>query len=132
MRQLAASQEAATVGAENAAAYSGQHSVDTVAGEYVAGAMTSTMDDVAAHQREVIVQDQSLDMTAKPEVAVGSIIVLDGDRYLIGVAAGEFHSGDVAYAGISVESPIFEHMVGLTAGQSFTFRDSSHSIDAVC
>lgn len=72
-----------------------------------------------------------LDFSSTDVVRPGAIVGLDGVRFIVGVVLDEVTVDGQAYAGLSDDSPLYEAIQGLSAGDSYTFRDQTGTIDFV-
>jgi transcription elongation GreA/GreB family factor len=61
----------------------------------------------------------------------GSLVVTDQEKYFIAVSIGQVKIDDESFFVISAESPVGMKMIGLRAGQSFSFANRSQRIDEV-
>jgi transcription elongation GreA/GreB family factor len=61
----------------------------------------------------------------------GSLVVTDQGKYFIAISIGQVKIDGASYFVISAESPVGAKMMGLRAGQSFSFADRIQRIDAV-
>jgi transcription elongation GreA/GreB family factor len=104
-------------------------SVDDLSQADAAGGLTELFEESAAKQQADIATIEALDMGPKTTVSPGAIVGFDGGRYLIGVVADSVEVDGVTYEGISSDSPIHAAIEGLALGDSFTFRERTHTID---
>ena len=74
---------------------------------------------------------KELDFSPKDAVGPGAIVGLDGQRYVVGVVVDEVEVDGQSYAGLSTDSPLYEAVEGLKAGDEYTFRDQKSTVEFV-
>ena len=121
--QVSSEEAAATVDQDSS------YAVDDLSKSDEAGDMSALFEGAAARQKANVDAIQALDVAPRDTVGPGAIVGFGGARYLVGVVADSFEVDGVSYEGISTDSPIYPAIEGLRAGDSFTFRDASQSID---
>lgn len=107
------------------------HSVDDVSQSDQAGDLKALNEQIVAHQESVIARVAALDFGAKDRVEPGAVIGFGGERYVVGVPAQAFEVDGATYEGIADDAPIYAAIAGLRAGDEFTFRDQTHTLDFV-
>ncbi|MEI2779214.1 MAG: hypothetical protein V9G19_25280 [Tetrasphaera sp.] len=116
----------------SAAVETESYSVDDISQRDSAGDIHALLEEHDDAQRALIVAARALDVSATDVVGPGAVIVLDGERYVVGVASDEFRSEAIPYAGISLDAPLYAELAGRRAGERVSFRGHTSTIDAVC
>lgn len=104
-------------------------SVDDQSQADEAGDLSGLFQRQREQRQEDVERIEQLDVSPKSSVEPGAIVGFDGSRYLVGVVAVDFDCDGVTYQGISADSPIFEVLEGVALGDTFTFRERTHTID---
>lgn len=108
------------------------HSVDDTWQKDQAADMESLLDDTATLREEKADSLADLDVSPTDVVRPGAVVEVAGQRYLVGVvAADEVDVDGTSYAGLSTDSPLYEAIQGLRAGDEFTFRDERQVVALV-
>jgi hypothetical protein len=102
---------------------------DDTSHSYEAGDLEGLFDRAAERARDRVARIDELDFGLRTDVAAGSLVGFDGDRYVVGAATGPFQCDGVSYEGIETDSPIYPHLEGLRVGDTFTFGGREHRID---
>jgi transcription elongation GreA/GreB family factor len=81
-------------------------------------------------------QKQTLDKI-NPEiefktVQLGALVITDRANYFLAISAGQFVVDNKKYVCISLSSPIGAKLLGLKAGDSFSFNQQNQLIAEVC
>ena len=74
---------------------------------------------------------ENLDFSVTESVRPGAVVGFGGRHVIVAVSTAQFDHDGVTYMGISPQSPIFQAMNGLAAGDSFTFHGKNVTIDEV-
>lgn len=74
---------------------------------------------------------RALDFSAKDAVGPGAVVGLSGDRYVVGVVVNEVEVDGQTYSGLSEDSPLYEAVKGLKAGQDYSFQERKGTVDFV-
>ncbi|MGD9865464.1 MAG: hypothetical protein AB7S99_19860 [Pseudodonghicola sp.] len=85
---------------------------------------------VQTHEAKVDVIENT-DFALTDTVQPGAVVVVDGRHFIVAVSTRRFDVGGVTYMGISQESPIYQAMEGLKAGESFDFNGKDVEIEDV-
>lgn len=106
-------------------------SVDDISHADEAGDLAGLFEDSASRQTERVTQIEGIDFTVRDTVGVGSIVEIDGQRYVVGVVASPFEADGVSYEGISEDSPLYQAISGKRAGEEFTVNDRKQKLTFV-
>lgn len=94
------------------------------------------MDKLSAAIADAITQKQLLEQISTQRVydtvQVGSVVVTDKNTFYISIGAGSLVLNEKKYLAISPSSPIGQKMIGLTAGEKFSFNKIEQTIKEVC
>lgn len=123
-----------SVSSEDAAAEvdeTAEHRIDDTSHSDEAGDLTALFENAAARQSEELASVEALDFAVTDSVSPGAIISLDGDRFVVGAVTDAFECDGESYEGLSTDSPVYEQIKGLKAGETYTFNDREHRIDFV-
>lgn len=74
---------------------------------------------------------ENLDFTLTDQVQPGAVVAFGGRHVVVAVSTAQFEHEGVRYMGISPQSPIYQAMDGLAAGESFVFHGKDVVIDDV-
>ena len=85
---------------------------------------------VQTHEAKVDVIENT-DFALTDTVRPGAVVVVDDRHFIVAVSTRRFDVGGVTYMGISQESPIYQAMEGLKAGDSFTLNGKDVEIEDV-
>jgi len=80
------------------------------------------------HHKE---QLASISFDSKSRVEGGAIVSLNGRHFVVAVPTPVFEFEGVEMMGISVNAPLAQGMIGLSAGDEFTLGNLTHSVDQV-
>lgn len=105
--------------------------VDDVAQEVEAGDLHGLDEQVEQTESAEVEAALALDVSPADTVRPGAVIEMDGTRFVVGVPASAFTSGGVEYTGLSTDAPAYAALEGHRAGDTVTFADTEHHIDAV-
>ncbi|HBS50580.1 MAG TPA: hypothetical protein DEA05_11105 [Rhodobacteraceae bacterium] len=83
-----------------------------------------------AHHAKVDVLE-NLDFALTDTVGPGAVVRFDGRNFVVAVSTARFELDGETYMGISTQSPIYQAMAGLQAGDIFTFKGKDIEIDEV-
>jgi uncharacterized LabA/DUF88 family protein len=108
-----------------------EYSIDDLSQSDDEGEFVGLGERVESGEIDLLAAIDALDLAPKDAVGPGAIVSFDGDRYVVGVAMSEFTSDDVAYTGLAADAPLYPSIVGLRAGDRFTFRGVDHVVDDV-
>lgn len=108
------------------------HSIDDLSQSDAEGVLTGLLAGDIAGQQDLLTRIDTLDVSPTDVVGPGAIVSYGGDLYLVGVVTAGFDCDGVEYLGISLDAPIYPVIAGLRAGDTFSFRGATFSIDMVC
>ncbi|WP_052594881.1 hypothetical protein [Luteipulveratus mongoliensis] len=131
-REVSSSREA--VADEHAAADLDQDSsyaVDDLSQSDEAGDLSGLYGGAEEREKGVLKILDALDFGLQTTVVPGAVVAFGGDHYVVGVAADAIEVDGVTYEGISADSPVFEAIKGLSAGDTFTVNGQEHRLDVV-
>lgn len=74
---------------------------------------------------------ETMDFSVKDTVQPGAVVAFGNRHVVVSVSTAEFDVGGVSYMGISPQSPIYLAMIGLSAGDSFSFNGRDVTIAEV-
>lgn len=74
---------------------------------------------------------RDLDFDPKDTVEPGAVVSFGGRHFVVAVSTTRFECDGQTYMGISLDSPIYQAISGLQAGESFDWRGQEHVIDEV-
>lgn len=74
---------------------------------------------------------ENLDFSVTDTVQPGAVVSFGGRHAIVSVSTTQFEHDGVSYIGISPQSPIYQSMDGLAAGDSFVFNGKDIRIDDV-
>lgn len=108
-----------------------EHDVDDVSHQDEAGDLHELFQEVDDKQKALIEAAQKLDVSPKSSVDAGAVIVMDGERYIVGIASDTFTSGGAQYSGMSSDAPAFDVLKGATAGESHEVNGHTMTVDEI-
>lgn len=107
------------------------HDKDDLAGSRENADLAAAFDHpVQAHHAKLDVLEH-LDIALTDTVAPGALVVLEDRHLAVAVSTDRFELDGVSYMGISPQSPIYQAMAGLQAGERFTFNGREFEIQDV-
>ena len=96
-----------------------------------AGDLGELFEQSVARQQALLSTLESLDFSPTDTVRPGAVVAFGGAHFVVGVVADEFEVDGVTYEGISADAPVGEAIVGLKAGDTFTFNERTQTLDVV-
>lgn len=63
-----------------------------------------------------------------PVVQRGSVVVTDRETFFVSASIERFHVGDQPLFGLSTESPLFQKMKGMKAGEALSYGKTTYQI----
>ena len=106
-------------------------SVDDISQSDEAGDLAGLTAEGIVKAKRSLAAIEALDPSPTDVVAPGAIVVLDGDRFVVGVVAASFECDGDTYEGMSAEAPILAVIGGKSGGTTVTFADRVQTLDAV-
>lgn len=97
----------------------------------VASDMQLLLDESQERQQAENQAARELDFSPADVVRPGSIVSIDGHRYVVGVVVDEVSVDGQTYAGISTDAPLYEVIEGKQSGDSFELNGKTQTIDFV-
>ena len=74
---------------------------------------------------------ETMDFSVTDTVQPGAVVAFGNRHVVVSVSTAEFDVDGVSYMGISPQSPIYLAMIGLSAGDSFSFNGRDVTIEEV-
>ncbi len=81
-----------------------------------------------AHKLEHI---ERVDFSPKSAVEEGAVVKVGGRHFVVAVSTTRFTCDGVELMGISTEAPIYKAMEGKKAGETYTFRGKTMTVEEV-
>ncbi|MFF0269007.1 hypothetical protein [Kribbella sp. NPDC004536] len=106
-------------------------SVDERSQSDEAGDLGGLFEHVEEREHSTVATAEQLDFGPADEVRPGAIVVLDDNHYVVGVISSPFESDGVTYEGMTTDSPLYDAIKGLHAGDTFTFDATDHRITSI-
>lgn len=106
-------------------------SVDDISQADEAGDLAGLAAEGVTKAERSLAAIEALDSSPTDVVRPGAIVVLDGDRFVVGVVAAAFECDGETYEGMSADAPILAEIAGKSGGTTFTFAGRKQSLDAV-
>lgn len=130
----AATDDMRSAAREDAAEGSGDGaiSVDDQSQADEAGDLSGLYDQARARAQDALTELETLDFAVTDSVGPGAVVVLDGDPYVVGAQFDNVEVDGTWYDGISLDAPIYPHIAGRQAGETFEFNGRASRVDLVC
>jgi len=107
------------------------HDRDDIAGSTENLELAAAFDHpVQAHHAKIDVIENT-DFAVTDTVGPGAIVALGDRRFVVAVSTSRFEADGETYMGISQQSPIYNAMKGLQAGDTFTLNEREMEIQDV-
>ncbi len=106
-------------------------SVDDLAQSDAADMLAALFEEHRDQFEAEVTRIEAMDFSPTDTVRPGAVVAFGGQHYVVGAVAEPFDCDGTTYEGISLESPIYPHLAGLAAGQSFRFNGRERTLDVV-
>lgn len=93
--------------------------------------MSELLDDAAERRAADLEELRALDVSSTDEVRPGAAVEVGGVHYLVGVVAEDIDVDGTTWAGLSVESPLYEALQGAKVGDEVTVNNRTQKVTLI-
>jgi hypothetical protein len=104
---------------------------DEAAQAEFAGELTEAFDQPLHAHADKIARLRAIDFAPTSRVAEGAVVKFMKRWFVVAVATDRFECDGHMFMGISTEAPLYQAMEGQSAGDSFTFRGRTVTLEEV-
>lgn len=106
-------------------------SVDDLSQSDEAGDFAGLLQQAIDRRTAELAELEAWDVSPREQVGPGAVVGFGGRRFVVGVTSGGVECDGFSYQGLSTDSPIYPHLEGCRAGEEFTFRERTHTVEFV-
>lgn len=107
------------------------HETDEMASARIAADLAHGFDAPIHDHEAKIAALKEMDFKSRDTVGPGAVVSWQGRNFVVSVATKRFEVGGETYMGISMDSPVYGKIEGLSAGDSFEMNGVEITLDRV-